>query len=176
MGKPHSQSFSFLIRSSGRLWLRWGKCVPRAWFTGALHKAGPPLPFSPGSCWAPRRPFSQPCTPGAAETGLFCKPRAPTVKVLGRWMLCEIGEEANWGSVCAGLRVSPCVRLSVSAPGAAVGDTGRPPCSSHAAGKEVSPSRGEAGGRGARLRGPGRPLGVSVSPPLAALPDGAGAH
>ena len=146
-----------------------GKMCAQGLVHGSPPQGRSSPPFQPWVLLGPPEAF-------LTETGLFCKPRAPTVKVLGRWMLCEIGEEANWGSVCAGLRVSPCVRLSVSAPGAAVGDTGRPPCSSHAAGKEVSPSRGEAGGRGARLRGPGRPLGVSVSPPLAALPDGAGAH
>lgn len=64
-------------------------------------------------------------------------------------MLCEIGEEENWGSVCAGLRVSPCVRLSASAPGAAVGGHGEATLQLTRRGEgAVSPSRGEAGGRG----------------------------
>lgn len=105
--------------------------------------------FQPWVLLGPRRPFSQPCTPpGAAATGLICKPGAHTGKLLGRWMRREIGEEEDGGSACACLRVSLGAAVCVCA-GAAVGDTARPPCISQAAGKEQSlPARGEAGGRG----------------------------
>ena len=101
---------------------------------------------------------------------------APTVKVLGDG--CSAKSEKRIGAACA--RV--CVCLPVGGclclrRGSREGTQRDHPAAHTLRGRSGLAQPGaRLGGGGARLRGPGRPLGVSVSPPLAALPDGAGAH
>lgn len=147
---------------------------------GLVHgspSTGPvPPPFQPWVLLGPRRPFHTHA--GEEKQAFLCKPRAPTVKVLGRWMLWEtekrrIGAARRMVWACG---VSLCVAVRVCA-GAVSGDTWRATPAAHTPrGSErprLQPGRGW--GRGA----PGRvgPAGHWGQCPAAGrLPDGAGAH
>ena len=106
--------------------------MPRTWFTGALHRAGSLLPFSPGSCWQRRQALSaNPEPPPGSISGDGCAAKS---------------EKRRKGAAR--------VRVWVCLPGcgclSAPGQTQRGlPAAQRLRGKERSrPARGEAAGRG----------------------------
>lgn len=123
--------------------------MPRAWFTGALHRAGPLLPFSPGSCWAPgglshshaRRREQQ-------QQALSVSPEPTRGSFSGDGCAAK-SEKRRMGAARVRVCVSPWVRLSVSAPGQPWGTPRGLPASHRLRGRSSLSQPGRGWGAGA---------------------------
>lgn len=152
--------------------------MPRAWFTGALHRAGSLLPFSPGSCWAPGGLSRNHARRREQQQQALSESPEPTRGSFSGDGCTAKSEKRRMGAarvpVCVCLPGCGCLCLRRGSRGGT--QRGLPAAHRLRGRSGLAQPGARLGGGGARLRGPGRPLGVSMSPPLATLPAPAGAH